>query len=242
MTEVVGIVCRSARRPRRGVTPSYDWRRSGRLEIRSPGRLCMQSRQSPQQGGDVVDLRDYIAVLRRRSLVITVLALLGLGLALGYSKLQTPIYTATAKILINPPPGDTSQNLNNVISVDTEAQVVKSAPDRHRRRGRDADGHHPDAAPQARLGQVDREHVHPGHLLLGPKSGRRPRWGPTRSRRPTSNTSRQQGADQIQQQESSIENQIDRAPTREQDRQNRILERASRGRSPTATPRTRSTS
>ena len=88
----------------------------------------MQSRQYPQQGGDVVDLRDYVAVLRRRSLVITVLALLGLGLALGYSKLQTPIYTATAKILINPPPGDTSQNLNNVISVDTEAQVVKSAP------------------------------------------------------------------------------------------------------------------
>jgi polysaccharide biosynthesis transport protein len=88
----------------------------------------MQSRQYPQPGGDVVDLRDYLAVLRRRSLVIALLAVLGLGLAVGYSKLQTPIYTATAKVLISAPPGDSSQNLNNVISVDTEAQVAKSAP------------------------------------------------------------------------------------------------------------------
>jgi non-specific protein-tyrosine kinase len=88
----------------------------------------MQSRQYPQQGGDVVDLREYAAVLRRRSLVIAVLAAMGLGLALGYCKLQTPIYTATAKVLVNPPPGDSSQNLNNAISVDTEAQVAKSAP------------------------------------------------------------------------------------------------------------------
>jgi capsular exopolysaccharide synthesis family protein len=76
----------------------------------------------------VVDLRDYLAVLRRRALVIVILASLGLGLALGYSKLQTPLYTATAHVLINPPPGGTSQNLNNVISVDTEAQVARSAP------------------------------------------------------------------------------------------------------------------
>jgi len=76
----------------------------------------------------MVDLREYAAILRRRSLVIAILALLGLGLALGYSELQTPIYSSTAKVLVNPPPGDTSQNLSNLISVDTEAQVVKSAP------------------------------------------------------------------------------------------------------------------
>ncbi len=76
----------------------------------------------------MVDLRDYFAVLRRRSLVVVILASLGLGLALGYSKLQTPLYTATAHVLINAPPGGTSQNLSNVISVDTEAQVARSAP------------------------------------------------------------------------------------------------------------------
>ena len=60
----------------------------------------MQSRQYPQPAGDMVDLRDYLAVLRRRSLVIAILAILGLGLALGYSELQTPIYTSTAKVLM----------------------------------------------------------------------------------------------------------------------------------------------
>ena len=88
----------------------------------------MQSKQYPQASGDLVDLRQYAALLRRRSLVIAILAIFGLGLALGYSELQTPIYTATAKVLLNAPPGDSSQNLNNVISVDTEALLVKSAP------------------------------------------------------------------------------------------------------------------
>jgi capsular exopolysaccharide synthesis family protein len=88
----------------------------------------VQPRQPSRAGEDLVDLRQYTAILRRRAPVIVVLASLGLGLALGYSKLQTPLYTATAHVLINPPPGVTSQNLSNVISVDTEAQVARSAP------------------------------------------------------------------------------------------------------------------
>ena len=155
----------------------------------------MQSRQYPQQGGDVVDLRDYVAVLRRRSLVITVLALLGLGLALGYSKLQTPIYTATAKILINPPPGDTSQNLNNVISVDTEAQVVKSAPIAT---GAAAEMQ-TDTIPTQLLKHVSVSRPRTRSSWRSPigiQVRPRPRWGPTLSRRRTLNTSRQQGADE----------------------------------------------
>lgn len=88
----------------------------------------MQSRSYTQPSGEMIDLREYAAVLRRRALVIAILAAMGLGLALGYSELQTPIYMATAKVLINAPPGDSLQNLNNVISVDTEAQVARSAP------------------------------------------------------------------------------------------------------------------
>jgi capsular exopolysaccharide synthesis family protein len=87
----------------------------------------VQARQSLQTNGDFVDLRVYFAVFRRRALVIIVLAALGLGLAVGYSKLQTPIYAATTQVLVNPPPGG-SRNPNNTISVDTEAQVIKSAP------------------------------------------------------------------------------------------------------------------
>ena len=88
----------------------------------------MQARQSPQTNGDFVDLRVYFAVLRRRAIVIIVLAALGLGLAVGYSKLQTPIYAATTHVLVNPPPGG-SRNPNNTISVD-----AYEIPDRIRER------------------------------------------------------------------------------------------------------------
>ncbi len=86
----------------------------------------MQSRQVAQTGGEFIDLRDYVAVLRRRALAITIIAGIGLALGLGYSLIQTPIYTATARVLVNPPPDST--NPTRAISMDTEAQVVKSAP------------------------------------------------------------------------------------------------------------------
>jgi len=86
----------------------------------------MQSRQVGQVGGELVDLRDYAAVLRRRALAIAIIAGIGLALGLGYSLIQTPIYTATARVLVNPPPDST--NPTRAISMDTEAQVVKSAP------------------------------------------------------------------------------------------------------------------
>jgi len=87
----------------------------------------VQGRQSFQTSGEFVDLRDYAAALRRWAWVIITVTALGLGLAFGYSEIQTPIYEATAKVLINPPLGNTSQNPSNTISVDTEAQVVESA-------------------------------------------------------------------------------------------------------------------
>jgi capsular exopolysaccharide synthesis family protein len=86
----------------------------------------MQSRQIGQAGGEFVDLRDYTAVLRRRALPIAIIAGIGLALGLGFSLIQTPIYTATARVLVNPPPGSTYPT--RAISMDTEAQVVKSAP------------------------------------------------------------------------------------------------------------------
>ena len=88
----------------------------------------MQASRSVQASGELVDLRAYVEVLRRRALLIVIPTIFGLVLSLGYSLNQTPIYTATAKVLINPPTGSTSQNPNNLISVDTEAQVAASAP------------------------------------------------------------------------------------------------------------------
>jgi capsular exopolysaccharide synthesis family protein len=79
-------------------------------------------------GEDLVDLRQYTAILRRRAPVIIVLALVGFGLMFGYSKLQTPMYTGRTKVLVNPPLGADASSPGRVISMNTEAQVLKSEP------------------------------------------------------------------------------------------------------------------
>jgi capsular exopolysaccharide synthesis family protein len=86
------------------------------------------ARQPLPAGEELVDLRKYTAVLRRRAPIIIVLTLVGFSLMFGYSKLQTPKYTARAKVLVNPPPGTDSQSPDRVISMDTEAQVLESQP------------------------------------------------------------------------------------------------------------------
>ncbi len=86
----------------------------------------MQPLHSAKQNEEYVDLRGYLAILRRRAPVILGIAAICLGLAFAYTRLQTPIYTSTARVLLKPPPGNTVENLSNVISVETEAQVVKS--------------------------------------------------------------------------------------------------------------------
>jgi tyrosine-protein kinase len=86
----------------------------------------VQSPRATRENDDYVDLRGYLTILRRRLPVIVVIAVVFVGLAIAYTRLQTPIYTATARVLIKPPPGSTTEDLNKTISVDTEAQIVKS--------------------------------------------------------------------------------------------------------------------
>ena len=88
----------------------------------------MQARQPLPAGEDLVDLRQYTAILRRRAPVIALLAMVGFGLMFGYSKLQTPMYTGRTKVLVNPPLGTEASSPGRVISMDTEAQVLKSGP------------------------------------------------------------------------------------------------------------------
>lgn len=47
-----------------------------------------------------MELNDYIRILRRRGWLIIVLAVLTAGAAFGFSQLQTPLYQATARLLI----------------------------------------------------------------------------------------------------------------------------------------------
>lgn len=51
-------------------------------------------------GSGELELRDYLAVIRRRKLLIALVALVTVGVALAYSLLQTPVYQATTDVLI----------------------------------------------------------------------------------------------------------------------------------------------
>ena len=187
----------------------------------------MQGRQSFQTSGEFVDLRGYAAALRRWALVIIILTALGLGLAVGYSELQTPMYTATAKVLINPPPGNTTQNLSNTISVDTEAQVVKSAPIAEA--AGTALGTSP---PFTQLLSHVSVQTSTETFILGiaygdPKPDQAAR-GANAFAKAYLDYKQQQAADQIAQQVDSIESQIAEL-NRQQRQQNRILETAPAG-------------
>lgn len=75
-----------------------------------------------------VDLNEYLDVLRRRSLIVVIATLVGSLLALGVSLVQTPIYTARAQILLEPP-ADLPAGIrpSQALSVETEARLLASA-------------------------------------------------------------------------------------------------------------------
>ncbi|MDF2993727.1 MAG: ywqD 2 [Microbacterium sp.] len=55
----------------------------------------------------IMELSDYIRVLRKNWLVIVVAALLGLGAAAGYSLSRTPLYEARSTVFVSSQAGDT---------------------------------------------------------------------------------------------------------------------------------------
>ncbi|MDQ1436734.1 MAG: tyrosine-protein kinase [Acidimicrobiaceae bacterium] len=81
-----------------------------------------------------LELRDYLRVLRRRKWTIGLSALIVLSTALGSSVLQTSVYRATAKLLLQPrsteslfDPG-TGQRNDPSRAIQTEIQVLRSEP------------------------------------------------------------------------------------------------------------------
>lgn len=56
-----------------------------------------------------MEFRDYIRILRQRGWIIVVLALLTAAAAYGYSRIQTPIYESTLRLLVIPSRTDFGQ-------------------------------------------------------------------------------------------------------------------------------------
>lgn len=89
----------------------------------------MPGNGSPPADAQVADLRTSLAVLRRRRWSIVLVTALVLGTALGVSALQTPEYTATARVLVKPiNPNQLVQGVPaaSVIDMETERGLVES--------------------------------------------------------------------------------------------------------------------
>lgn len=57
-----------------------------------------------------MELRDYLRILRQRGWVIMLMAFLTAGAALGFSRVQTPVYKSTLKMLVRPSRTDFGQS------------------------------------------------------------------------------------------------------------------------------------
>lgn len=62
---------------------------------------------------NILSLRDSLQIVRRRALVILLVALLPVALVVGYDLIQTPVYEASIKVLIGQEGTDAPSALNN---------------------------------------------------------------------------------------------------------------------------------
>jgi capsular exopolysaccharide synthesis family protein len=83
---------------------------------------------SGSSADDAIDLREYVAVLRRRIWLILVILIFFTGLAGSYSFTRTPMYTALAEVLIQPTTASSQFRPDQLVSLDTETRLAKSAP------------------------------------------------------------------------------------------------------------------
>lgn len=76
-----------------------------------------------------VDLREYLAVVHARRWNIIIVTLLVVAAAVAFSLIQTPLYTASARVLVDPLPTD-PQSFDPVQAVDlnTQREIATSEP------------------------------------------------------------------------------------------------------------------
>ncbi len=77
---------------------------------------------------DAIDLREYGAVLRRRIWLVLSILVVFVGLAGTYSFTRAPQYTARAEVLIQPTSSSSQYRPDQLVSLDTETRLAKSAP------------------------------------------------------------------------------------------------------------------
>jgi succinoglycan biosynthesis transport protein ExoP len=90
-----------------------------------------------ENAGELMELKDYVRVIRRRWLSIVAIILIGLGLAATYTFLQTPVYEAKSQLFVSVKAGasatDVSQSnafaekrVTSYVSLATSARVLEA--------------------------------------------------------------------------------------------------------------------
>ncbi|MGI8628128.1 MAG: Wzz/FepE/Etk N-terminal domain-containing protein [Geodermatophilaceae bacterium] len=104
------------------------WTVNGKADV--PVELSLPGSRAAASDG----LRDSMALVRRRWVVVAVSLIVGLGLASLYNHVTKPVYSSTASVLVTPTGvEDSAQPVNgqgdrNPVNMETEAQLVKSTP------------------------------------------------------------------------------------------------------------------
>jgi capsular exopolysaccharide synthesis family protein len=89
-------------------------------------RASILGRVIPQSDSSELELRDYLAVVQRRKLTILLAVVVVVVSSLTVSFLQTPVYQATAKVLLQPPSSGEIFAPQPLVDVSTEMEVMQS--------------------------------------------------------------------------------------------------------------------
>jgi uncharacterized protein involved in exopolysaccharide biosynthesis len=97
------------------------------------GRAELDSDMSARTAEDeyIFSLQDILLVIRRRLWVISVVAVVLAGAAVGFSMAQTPVYEASIKILVGQERGIT-QDPNYALGLQQLTQTMAEEVDNHR--------------------------------------------------------------------------------------------------------------
>jgi capsular exopolysaccharide synthesis family protein len=80
----------------------------------------------PQSDSSELDLRGYVAVVQRRKLTILLAVVVVVASSITFSLLQTPVYQASAKVLLQPPSSGEIFTPQPVVDVSTEIEIMQS--------------------------------------------------------------------------------------------------------------------
>ena len=79
--------------------------------------------------GSFLDLHEYLQVVKRRWKLVAVITIAAVAIAAAWTATRTPIYTATADVLVKPPLGVLAGSATaSGLNIDNEREVMQSLP------------------------------------------------------------------------------------------------------------------